>query len=91
MGLFLSCGRKLGVPLEWRRVFWELLELHQGGQGTFQGSRKKVGLLSRPCRGKGPHLALRGDSPGFSQVVAVNMGLLSSYDEDLRVLLVFPQ
>ena len=71
--------------------FGELLELHQGCEGTFQGSRKKVGLLSRPRRGKGPHLALRGESPGFSRVAAVNMGLLSSYNEDLRDLFVFPQ
>ena len=69
----------------------ELLELHQGCQGPFQGSKRKVGFLSLPRRGKGPHLALRGDSPGFSQVVAANMGLLSSYDRNLRDLLMFLQ
>ena len=34
--------------------------------------------------GKGPHLALRGESPGFSRVAAANLGSLSIYDGDLR-------
>ena len=37
-----------------------------------------------------PHLALRGESPGFSRVTAGNMGFLSSYDGDLRDPLVLP-
>ena len=69
----------------------ELLELHQGCQGLFQGSRGKVGFLSRcHCR-KGPHLMLRGESPGFSRVAARNFGFLSSNDGDLRDPLVLPQ
>ena len=69
----------------------ELLELHQGCQGLFQGSRGKVGFLSRcHCR-KGPHLMLRGESPGFSRVEAGNLGFLSSYDGELRDPLVWPQ
>ena len=69
----------------------ELLELHQGCQGLFQGSRGKVGFLSRcHCR-KGPHLMLRGESPGFSRVVAGNIVFLLSYDRDLRDLLKLPQ
>ena len=44
----------------------ELLELHQGCQGPFRGSRGKVGFLLRHRRGKRPHLALRGESPAFS-------------------------
>ena len=43
----------------------ELLELPKGCQVPFRGSRVKVGFLSRLCRGKVPHLALRGGSPGF--------------------------
>ena len=62
----------------------ELLELHQGCQGPFQATRGKVGFLSRHCSRKGPHLALRGESPGFSRVAAGNMVFLLSYDEDLR-------
>ena len=46
----------------------ELLELLQGCQGPFRGSRGKVGLLSRCRSGKGPHLALRGESPGFLEL-----------------------
>ena len=53
----------------------ELLELHQGCQGPFQAARGKVGFLSRHCSRKGPHLALRGESPGFSRVAAGNSGL----------------
>ena len=44
----------------------ELLELHQGCQGPFRGSRGKVEFLSRHRRGKRPHLTLRGESPAFS-------------------------
>jgi len=90
MGLFLSCGRKLDVPLEWRRVFGELLEWPKGCQVPLRGSRGKVGFQSRHCSRKGPHLALRGESPGFSRVVAGKLGFLSSSDRDLRDPLVFP-
>ena len=43
----------------------ELLELPKGCQVPFRGLRGKVGFLSRCCSGEGPHLALRGESPGF--------------------------
>ena len=43
-----------------------------------------MGFLSRHVSGKGPHLALRGESPGFSQVAAANLGSLTSYDGDFR-------
>ena len=69
----------------------ELLELQQGSQGPFQGSKGKVRFLSRCHSDKGPHLAWREESPAFSQVVAGNLGFLSSYDGDLRDPLVFPQ
>ena len=69
----------------------ELFELPQGCQGTFKGSRGEVEFLSRYHRGKGPHLALRGESPGFSQVAAGSLAFLSSYYGDLSDPLVFPQ
>ena len=69
----------------------ELLELHQGCQGPFRGSRGKVGFLSRHYSGKGPHHVLRGRSPVFSQVVAGNLRFLSSCDGDLKDLLMLPQ
>ena len=70
---------------------WGLLELPQGCQGPFRGSRRKVGFLSRRRSRKGPHLALRGESPGFSQVTAGNVDFLSSYNRKLRDPLVLPQ
>ena len=47
-----------------------------------------MGFLSRRCSGKGPQLALRGESPGFSRVA---VEFLLSYDGDLRDPLVGPQ
>ena len=41
--------------------------------------------------GKGPHLALRGESPGFSRVSPETLGFLSSYYLDFRDPLVLPQ
>ena len=52
----------------------ELLELHQWRQGPFQSTRGKVGFLLRCCSGKGPQLALRRESHGFSRVAAVTRG-----------------
>ena len=71
--------------------FGEILELNPGYQGPFRGSRGKVGFLSRHHRGKGPHLAMRGESPAFSVVAAGKMVFLSSYDRDFRDPLVLPQ
>ena len=65
------------------RYVGEVLELPQRCQRRFLGSRKKVGFLSRRHSGKGPHLALRGESPGFSRVAAANLGFLLSYNRDL--------
>ena len=65
--------------------------MHQGCQGPFQGSRGKLGFLSRQHSGKGSHLELRGESLGFFRVVAGNLGFLSSYDRDLRNPLVGPK
>ena len=69
----------------------ELLKFHQGCQGPFQGSRGKVGFLSRHHSGKRPHHSLRRESPGFSRVAAGNLRFLSSYDGDLWDPLVLPQ
>ena len=52
----------------------EILELPKGCQVAFRGSRGKVGFLPRRCSGKGPHLALRGEYPGFSRVSAAKLG-----------------
>ena len=50
-----------------------------------------MGFLLKCRSGKGPHLALRGESPGFSQVAAGSLAFLSSYYGDLSDPLVFPQ
>ena len=69
----------------------ELLEFHKECRVPFRVSRGNVGLLSRCCSGKGPHLAFRGESLGFPQGLAGSLGFLSSCDVDLRVPLVLPQ
>ena len=69
----------------------KLLELNQGCQGPFWGARGKMGFLSRRRSGKWSYLGLRGESPDFSRVVAGNLGFLSSYNRELRDLLVWPQ
>ena len=51
----------------------------------------KVGFLLRHRSGKGPHLALRGESTGFSWVAAGNLGFLSGYDGDFRDPLMLAQ
>ena len=61
--------------------------MHQGCQVLFQFSRGNVGLLSRHCSGKGPHLVMRGEPRGFSRVAAG----FSSYDVEHREPLVVPQ
>ena len=58
---------------------------------TLSSLRGKVGFLSKSHSRKGLHLALWGESPGFSPVAARNLGLLSSYGRDLRDPLLWPQ
>ena len=53
----------------------ELLELQQGCEGPFGSSRGYVSLASRCLSGNGPHLAWRGEPPGFSQVAAGALAL----------------
>jgi len=52
--------------------------------------KREGGISLEMLHRKGPHLALRGESPGFSRVVAGKLGFLSSSDRDLRDPLVFP-
>ena len=53
--------------------------------------RGNLVFLSRHCSGKGPHLAVRGKSPAFSQVAAGSLAFLSICDGDLMDLIVFPR
>ena len=69
----------------------ELPELYEGCQVPFCISGGNVGFLWRQCSGKGPHLALSGESRGFSRVLVGILGYLSSCDRDLRDPLVLLQ
>ena len=86
----MSCVGTLDVPLSGDGYFGELLSCIHGVKDPSR-SREKVGFLLR-CRSiKGPHLALRDESPGFCRFVSGLLGLLLSYDGDLRDPLVWPQ
>ena len=65
--------------------------LPQESQVSMQVARGLSGFLLSWFRGLGPHLTLRGETPGFPQVAAGNLGFFSSYDGDLRDPLVLPQ
>ena len=52
------------------RYVRELLELQQGCEEHFGSSRGQVRLAWRRLSGNGPHLAWRGEPPGFSRVAA---------------------
>ena len=52
--------------------------------------KREGGISLEMLHRKGPHLALRGESPGFSRVAAGNLGFLSNSDGDLRNPLVLP-
>ena len=69
----------------------ELLEFHKVCRVPFRVSGGNVGFLSRRCSGKGPRLALRGESRGFPRGLAGIWGLHSSCDVDLTDPLVLPQ
>ena len=73
------------------RYLGGLPKLHKRCQIHFCVSRGNLVFLYRHCSGKGPHLTLRGKSPGCSRVVAGNLGFLSSYDGDLRYTFLLPQ
>ena len=75
----------------WDRYLKESHEYHKASEASFQFSRGNSGLLSRCCRGKFPHLALRGESYGFSRVSAGSLGFLWSCNWDLMEPLVFHQ
>ena len=91
MWFFLTCGRTLGVPLECRRMCqgssWVASKLSR----TLSRLKSEDGISLQRHSGKGPHLTLRGESPGFSRVAPENLGFLSGYYLDFRDPLVLPQ
>jgi len=58
LGCLSSCDRDVKIPLVWP----------QGSQVSFRVSRGSTGLLSSHCGGTWPHLTLRGESYGVSQI-----------------------
>ena len=69
-GAPLDVGGTLVLPLEWKRYVGDHLELQPECEAPFGSSRGLVGLASRRLSGNGPHLAWRGEPPGFSRVEA---------------------
>ena len=68
----------------------KFLSCLKGGKDLSRLKREGVIILETHSR-NGPHLALRGESPGFSRVAPGNLRFLSSYDVDLRDLILLPQ
>ena len=68
----------------------KFLSCLKGGKDLSRLKREGVIFLETHSR-NGPHLPLRGESPGFSRVVAGNLGFLLSYDVDLRDPILLPQ
>ena len=73
-GLISSCGGKLRVPLELRRVSRGTSRVEKGGQASVPVARGNSGLLSSCCRVNGPYLALRDEFGGFSRIAVKNRG-----------------
>ena len=63
----------------------------EGVKDPFESQEGRWDISQYAHSRKGPHLMLRGESPGFSQVTAGNLVFLMSYDGDLRDPLVWPQ
>ena len=61
------------------------LELHEGSHASSGVWRGNSGLLSRCCKRKGPHLALTGESPGFSRVAVGGLGFLLKAIADMLI------
>ena len=58
---------------------------------TLSKLKREGGTSFGMPHGKGPHLTLRGESPGFSPVAAGKSGFLSNYDGDFRDPLILTQ
>ena len=65
--------------------------MEKGNQASFQVEMGKLGFLSSRCTGIGPHLELRLETWGSSQVVMSVSRFPSSCHGDLRELLWLPQ
>ena len=53
-------------------------EYHKGSQALLSSFEPQLWIVSKLCRGKGPHLSLSGESSGFPPVAAGSLGFLLS-------------
>ena len=79
--LLSICDGYLLEPIEWLK----------GNQASCGVLREDSGLLSRPSKKEGLHLAMTGESRGFFRAAVRCVGFLSSYDGELKEPLVWPQ
>ena len=86
---FLSCGRKLGVPLELLRDLRDPLMLPQESPVTMPVVRGFSGFLSSWYQVLGPHLELRLEPQASSPVLTWISGILWSFNRGLRPCLVW--
>ena len=79
--LLWSCERYLLEPIEWPK----------GSQASC-GVLREDSISSLSSAGKeGPHLVMKGESRSLLLAAGQHVGFLSSYDRELRELLVLPQ
>ena len=78
LGFLLSCDGDLREPFV----------LPQGIQASYRVARGILELISRRCRGIGPHLVLRRETPFSSPVVTGILGFLSSFNRGVRARLI---
>ena len=86
---FLSCGRKLGVPLELLRDLRDPLMLPQKSPVSIRVARCLLGFLSSRCQVLGPHLRLRLEPQASSPVLTWISGILWSFNRGFRPCLVW--
>ena len=86
---FLSCGRKLGVPLELLRDLRKSLMLPQESPVTMPVVRGFSGFLSSWYQVLGPHLELRLEPQASSPVLTWISGILWSFNRGFRPCLVW--
>ena len=91
MGLFLRCGRKLSVPLEWRRVFWGTSWVASRVSRNFSRLKKEGGLTLVTSQRERDSSRIERRISWFFLSCSSKYGAPSSYEEDLRDLFVFPQ
>ena len=77
-GLFLTCGGKLSVPLEWGRVSRETSGVSLSVSRTLLSSKGNLGFLWKHCNVKEPPKVSRGEFFSLRGFVAESFGFLSS-------------